>query len=370
MSLRWQASLDPPVPLVDRLSNLYPTNPFCTPQFAAARQRLGERVCVLGLGAGDNLVSGCLGFIRGKWARCRLQIASMPILPEGEVFWRGLRQLCRESGIWLLQVESYASPGAVIPSLPGEIGRRQRVEYILDLQAVDPLNGASPNHRRNIARGASAGLAIRRTRNPELCATHLAVMEASLQRRANRGEDIEFDSNVSSVATLLTSQAGELFQVLEGDQIVSSLLVLRSRSGAYYQSAGTSLRGMEVGASPFLISQVARMLQQEGTQVFNLGGAGPEGPGLQRFKAGFGARKVELMAASFCPQPRLQRGLYAVLRALREKQRTALGILDSQKSTPAAEKRMLALSAQVSAGTHESFAMSFLTPTVGVDASQ
>jgi hypothetical protein len=343
MSLQWQASLDPPAPHIEQLAELNPANPFCTPQYAQAQRGMGERVCFLRLGTAGHLVAGCLGFIHGKFLRRRLQIVSLPVLPEGDIFWRGLQTSCRRWGIWQVQVDSYASPAADIPHLPGENKRRQRTEYILDLSASDPLSGASSNHRRNIARGISAQLSVRRTRAPEWCRTHLELMEASFRRRRQRGESVDFESDISSAVALLTSQAGEFFQALEGAQVVSSLLVLRSRTGAYYQSAGTSPRGMEVGASPFLISKVAGILQQEGVQVFNLGGAGPESSGLQRFKAGFGARKVELTAASFCPQAVLQRGFYAVLRALREKQRSLCKRVGSRVTAPSpAEKQVLA----------------------------
>ena len=343
MSLQWQASLDPPAPLIEQLAELNPANPFCTRQFAEAQRQMGARVCILGVGEHDRLAVGCFGFIRGEYVRRRLQIASLPVVPEGDIFWRGLQTFCRRSGIWQVQVDSYASVAADVPHLPGENGRRQRMEYILDLSASDPFSGASSNHRRNIARGISAQLSVRRTRDPELCRTHVELIEASFRRRRQRGETVEFESDVSSAVALLTSQAGEFFQALEGAQVVSSLLVLRSRTGAYYQSAGTSPRGMEVGASPFLISKLVDILQQEGVQVFNLGGAGAESPGLQRFKAGFGTRKVELTAASFCPQAVVQRGFYAVLRALREEQRNLCKRVGSRATAPSpAEKQMLA----------------------------
>jgi hypothetical protein len=54
----------------------------------------------------------------------------------------------------------------------------------------------------------------------------------------------------------------------------------QSSTGAYYQSVGTPPEGLKLGASPFLISQVAGILRQEGVQIFNLGGAGEDNPGL------------------------------------------------------------------------------------------
>lgn len=95
---------------------------------------------------------------------------------------------------------------------------------------------------------------------------------------------------------------------------MSSGLVLRSRKGAYYQSAGNSPDGMKLGSSAFLISQIADTLQQEGICSFNVGGTGADNPGLRRFKAGFGAREIELQAAAFCPKSVVERKVHGVLR--------------------------------------------------------
>ena len=56
------------------------------------------------------------------------------------------------------------------------------------------------------------------------------------------------------------------------------------------------------------------MLKQEGMRVFNLGGAGDDSPGLQRFKAGFNTREVRLQAATFCPRRAVERKFHAALR--------------------------------------------------------
>jgi len=113
---------------------------------------------------------------------------------------------------------------------------------------------------------------------------------------------------------LLNSRAGELFQTLKDDRVLSSILILRSSQGAYYQSAGTLPEGMKLGASAFLVSSVAAILKQEGSRVFNLGGATADNPGLRRFKAGFGAREVTLQAASFCPKSIVHRKVHTALR--------------------------------------------------------
>ncbi len=315
MSLQFRSVLRPPPSLVEQLAACDPANPLHTPEYAKAHEALGERVCLLGLYAGDDLVAGCLGFLSGWFLRRNLHIRSLPSLPEPENFWRGVMQSCRRLGVWGLQIDTYASPGAVIPQLPGELERRDRWEYALDLGCDNILDGVSTQHRRNISRAGKAGLAIRRTREASACAKHLELMDASTERRAHRGEKVDSGQDSARPLALLASGSGEIFQAVLGEQVLSSMLVLRSREGAYYQSAGTLPEGMKLGASPFLVSQVAALVKQEGARVFNLGGAGAESPGLRRFKAGFGAREFELQAASFCPKSAAERRLRGALRS-------------------------------------------------------
>jgi hypothetical protein len=313
VNLQFRSTPVPPASLIEQLAASDPTNPFHTPEYASASRSLGVRPCFISLCNGNDVVSGCIGFFSGSFLRRCLKIPSLPILPDPPTFWQGLLKLCRESGVWLLQVDSYASPEAEIPRLPGELLRRNRREYILDLGRENVLDGVSTQHRRNISRAVKAGLCIRRVRDESGCAGHLELIDASLERRAKRGETIDRDKAVELLA-LLASKSGEIFQAVDGGRILSSILVLRSSKGAYYQSAGTLPDGMQLGASPFLISQVADILKHEGAQVFNLGGAGEDSPGLQRFKAGFNVREIPLEAASFCPKSLVERTFHTALR--------------------------------------------------------
>ena len=122
------------------------------------------------------------------------------------------------------------------------------------------------------------------------------------------------DSRGRGELALLASGSGEIFLMVRGEQVTSSGLVLRSRKGAYYQSAGNSPNGLKLGSSACLISQIAGTLQQEGICLFNVGGTGADNPGLRRFKSGFGAREIELQAASFCPKSVVERKVHGVLR--------------------------------------------------------
>ena len=314
MNLQFRSTPEPPPHLIERLAECDPTNPFHTSQYVSASESLGERACFVGLCNGNEVVAGCMAFLSGWFLSRRLVIQSLPTIPSPETFWQGLLGFCRALKVWRLQIDTYASPGAEIPHLPGELTRRTRCEYVLDLEREDVLAGACSQHRRNISRATKAGLSIVRTREAAARAQHVALMNASLERRAKRGEAVEARRQDARLSALLTSCSAELFQAASGDRVLSSILILRSRQGAYYESAGTLPEGMKMGASPFLVARVAAILKEEGSRVFNLGGATAENPGLVRFKAGFGTREVALEAASFCPKSVVEAKVHTTLR--------------------------------------------------------
>ena len=314
MSLEFRSMLAPPVPLIERIAASDPTNPFCTAEYVSATESLGAQACMMGLWQADEPVTGCFGFLTGSFLRRSLTIPSLPGIPEQQVFWEGLMQLCRELKVWRLEIDTYSSPAVELPQLQGELTRRTRWEYVLDLTGGNILDGVSSHHRRNITRAIQSGLVLQRTRSASACAQHLELMRSSMQRRADRGEAVNTERDNARELALLASGSGEIFLAVRGEQVMSSGLVLRSRKGAYYQTAGNSPEGLNLGASPFLTSQIASTLQQEGVCLFNIGGTGADNPGLRRFKAGFGAREIELQAASFCPKSVVERKVHDVLR--------------------------------------------------------
>ena len=198
-----------------------------------------------------------------------------------------------------LTVGTFCSPEFKLPPLRGEISRRERKEYIVKLQEEGWDSSLSSNHKRNIKKAVTAGVTVQRVGGRlDRLAEHVRLMEKSLGRRTARGESVPVGSgDKEEIQSYLEFGAGELYQAVRNDIVLSSILVLRSKSVAYYQSAGTSPDGMSVGASHFLIHETCKILRSDGVRVFNLGGA-PEGSSLARFKVGFGAAEVSLEACS------------------------------------------------------------------------
>src|SRR5262249_37447776 len=158
------------------IASLNPRNPFYTPAYVFARASLGEVPCAFVLQTERAVVSGCTGFLRGNFLTRTLEISSLPTVDEPDIFCDGVRSFWREQGIWDLWVESFASETRVIPVFTGELVRRERCEYVLDLDADNPLVNISNNHRRNISRARKTGLEIRRTSDAQACTSHVQLV--------------------------------------------------------------------------------------------------------------------------------------------------------------------------------------------------
>jgi hypothetical protein len=302
---------------LEALRRLAPTSPFVTSQFFRARVRTGWQARVLGLrDAAGTMLSGCGAFMRGRRLNRLLEIPSLPPVGLDSPFWIGLRDLVRDERVTALQLDSFASePKVEIPSFGGACATRDRLEFILDL-TEDPGSLLRSNHKRNARKAAKAGMEIRRTRSTEHVSDHQALRSWSMDRRRSRGERIREVNASSSIRALVGAGAGTLFQARLRDETLSSVLVLHSPRSGYYHSAGTSREGMSIGASHWLLLQIAMALRDEGAATFNLGGA-PEDSGLARFKTGFGASPRSLAAASCDVGPAWRRVVTALVSAVR-----------------------------------------------------
>ena len=299
-----------------------PNNPFATAAYFRAKANLGFDVWIAGVRNSDSAITnGCGLFFKRGSLNHSLEIVSLPDFPPESAFWSGLRDLCTHKGVTLLALGSYASEsGTRIPSF-GELEvRRDRCEYVLDLR-VDPASQLRSNHRRNVKKAQQLGMAMASSRSTDALNAHLSLINQSMLRRRARGESVSTVTQPVDRFAFLESRAGELFQAVLDDDVLSSVLVLHAFSGSYYQSAGTTPEGMACGASHFLVHSISNHLRDQGATTFGLGGAEP-GSTLARFKSDFGAVQVPLQALTCHVGPEWKRRTsqaVAVTRSLRNR---------------------------------------------------
>jgi hypothetical protein len=300
VSTHFYSKFSPSMDEISELESITPYSLFNSRIYADACAKIGEIPCILALKNDSGIIEGCLGFFSKAGLLWRkLMIYSAPNVSDPQLFWTGVKEFCRKQGVWDLEIENLFTDINNIPNFKNVVKRNSGFQYILDLDSNDLKCKDSRNHRRNINHAREAGFILHRKNDYESCLIHLKLRQDTMERRKNRGEDVNIPTNMEYYNALLESKAGELFQVTDGKNILSSGLVGKFRNCAYWHATGTSPEGMNMGAAHFLFNEVSKILKEEGISTFNWGATYPDNPGLMRFKAGFGARKEPLDIVTF-----------------------------------------------------------------------
>jgi hypothetical protein len=330
LNIQFEATSDPTDALIASVSRATPRSPFNSGPFAAAARARGIQPCVLALRRGQRAVSGALALLSGdRWIR-ELTITTAPSVEDPALYWGGVTGFCCELGVTDLRIDSFAAESFDSENVLAHLktagvssrrhssavllSHRRRCEYVWNLQRPDLETTLSKHHRRTLQRAGKTNLAVSRSSSVENIASHLQAIRASVTRRRRRGEIVAWTDTDVLHRTLLEHGAGELFQAVAGGDVMASILILKTPTSAYYQSAGTTERGLRVGASPFVVLEAAKCLAADGVAWFNLGGADIEAAGLRRFKAGFGTQELRLESAIYSMISHRERSLRRVAR--------------------------------------------------------
>lgn len=299
-------------------------NPFLTARYLQSQRLLRRESWLLALEGAGAMRAAALCFVERGRLRRTLTIPSSPPVDADSPFWAGVRELIASQAITDLELSTFASPESKIPQWPGELERIDRTEFAMPLKGVELLPRISKSHRERISKGRKKGLIVRRDHSDAAIDAHVALHINSMDRRKSRGENVPLEFEREGSAALLTSGAGELFQAMLGDHVASSLLILRSQTGAYSESSGNSKEGMSIGASHFLRYETALALQADGVEMFYLGGVRPEEEGLRSFKAGFGTTPIDTQSVSAYVGSPVRRHLSSAIQWLRTTAKTGL----------------------------------------------
>src|SRR5262249_1869210 len=221
-STGFRAESNPSKELSAELVALAPANPFYTYSYIEARRLLGFEPWIFILHYDIGPVCACTAFMSSGYLGRSLEITSLPSVPQGNEFWDNLLQFCSRERVSCLEINSYASAQAIIPTIHGEIGRRTRCEYVLELKTPELWSHLSSNHARNVKRGRRAGVEMRRVIGEEACRQHARLVELSMGRRKGRGESVPEEVNVYGFEAMTNTGAGELYQAFLDDRVVSS----------------------------------------------------------------------------------------------------------------------------------------------------
>ncbi len=325
MSIELRVFEDPPAALLRKVAELDPANPFCTLGYVNVLESRGHTAYAFLLYDRQRLAGGCVGGMRhGRFTRS-LAIASLASVPAGHTFWEGLRSFCLNKRVILLTVDTKLALNEVdVPQIGNEKNRTRRNEYTLELKQDTDADKLSSNHKRNIRKAQNSGITVHVSTSIEACRTHCGLMIESGRRRRRRGETMPTAPEPKEFFPYLEQGMGEFFQAKLNDEVVSSAFFLLAEKGAYYQSGGTSAKGMSHGAAQFLIYSAAQMLANRSFRLLHLAAAQQQADGLNRFKAGFGATKRECLLVRSIVVGRFLSGVTHIWRNLRKGTRVVI----------------------------------------------
>jgi hypothetical protein len=257
----------------------------------------GDEPWVFTLLRGETQAGLAFGSLRRGRLSSALTVTVTSTIPLHDAFWDGLLRFASTHSITRLSVESVAlgTGRAPIPALPGETGRYSSIRmYVLDLSKESVEAEMSSNHRRNVKKAQKHGAEIVIGASPEAVREHLALIDLSLLRRSQRGEPTNLRAQAEEVARLLRLPNTQLFQARVDGEVVSSKLVYTVDDYAFYDSGGSSPKGMAVGASHLLMYEIITALRARKVATLNLDVASVAAGGLARYKLEFGSQVYEL----------------------------------------------------------------------------
>ncbi len=151
--------------------------------------------------------------------------------------------------------------------------------------------GLKRNWRNHLVQAERHAFEIACDRDGLDAAEFLAGYAADKTRRGYPGPE------PARLATMITAGLGDMMILsarLAG-RMAAGVLIFRHGRGATYQAGWTSGEGRAVNAHHRLLWEAVTALKADGVQNFDLGGVNPRrAEGVTTFKAGLGARTVEL----------------------------------------------------------------------------
>lgn len=270
------------------------------------------------------LAALAVGTLTRRLLRSHLILPTYPRLltPEPDVlqtFWEGIKRYCRDQRVETLRVNSFEALTLQTPSLDNLVFRRERSEFYIDLNTeCDVLfKNFSTNHRRNINKALKERVTFK-IGGEEDFERHLAAFTHTQRRRELRNESRPH-VNEQLCRQLLSAGDGHLMQLYSDDELLSSFLILSTPKRAFYFSGTTSKRGMEMGASHYLMWLTIQEIRARGARMLSLGGVAAGVPeGLARYKRGFGTQETPLVYYEFFTGRPLVRKLTHLGRLMRD----------------------------------------------------
>lgn len=205
---------------------------------------------------------------------------------EGRGFWREYARLCAEARIVSTFARLSLFPEQLAP-MPGCVEARQtNVVRALDDEPESIWRDYAPKVRKNVHAAERAGLRVEVDRTGARLDAFLAIYGETMRRReAARSYHFPRSFFESIVARLAPHFV--FFHVLSGETVVSTELVLSSRSRLYSFLGGTHEGAFPLRPNDFLKHHVVRWGIAQRLRAYVLGGGYSDEDGIFRYKRAF-----------------------------------------------------------------------------------
>lgn len=152
-------------------------------------------------------------------------------------------------------------------------------------------------HRGSIAKARKNHLEVEvSTREADLY-RFWQLYTATMHRRG-AGSSYFFPYRFFQQTIDLLGDNASLFVTRRQGKVLSAALFLHNSYYVHYHFSGSSVEGMQLGAMPLLLCEVARRAKQKGCRVFHLGGGMSNDDTLFLFKAGFSRNRSQFYTCS------------------------------------------------------------------------
>jgi len=211
---------------------------------------------------------------------------------------------CEKKKFLSLRIDSYYSKNSVYAPNESTVKANPRIEFILDLKKTEEelWNNMKSSHRRKVKNGIKNDLSFIEDKSVDGVIKLRSLQIESRDRKIEQGDYYEIgrvEDYIRMRENLLYKDNAKLFFVKRGEELLSGALFILFNQKVFYLLGGTSSKGFESDASPFLFWNAILHFKKEGFTEFNFGGVPREAEnpssqsfGLYRFKDGFGGKKV------------------------------------------------------------------------------
>jgi len=210
---------------------------------------------------------------------------------DGKLFWQALANWCRENGVVSLFSRLALFRDQLVPNIPGCVFAGENIVRSLEHDESYIWMDYEHKVRKNVKRARRDGIVVRMDSNHSYVDDFLRIYSSTMERRS-AGAVYRIDRNWLDRAIVSVPGSIVFFHAWSGDKIVSTEMVLVSKSRIYSFLGGTLSSHFSSRPNDLLKHEIISWARGIGKKYYVLGGgflSGKDkgGDGIFRYKRSF-----------------------------------------------------------------------------------